>query len=611
MFKRWKDPLQWRSWVWVALLFFGAVLPYANTLSNAFVYDDVSQILENPYIRSFHYLPKIFGSAVWSFTGSLSRYYRPLMTFGYLLCYKAFGFSPAGFHLVSVLMHAATVCLIFTLTRRMFGDRTLALGTAALFALHPIHTESVTWIAAVTDLELTFFYALAFWFFLELDGSAGRRRILVWLAMTGSFTLALLSKEQAFTLPFLATVYEHFYRENRAETNWARKLSRYLPLWLLAAAYLIIRRFALGGLVVTSNHWEMTRQEVILSALALIGQYLWKLIWPVKLCAFYVFDKSAGILDPPIIAGVLSGILLTAGFGWLWKRSRLVSFGLIWLVVTLGPVLNPKWLGENVFAERYLYLPSVGFCWVSAWGLIRLWRLLPSRQTIWRQAFIAALGILAILCGWRIVIRNSDWRDEVTLYTRTLEVSPNASTMRVNLANVYQREGLLQQAETEYREGLARDPGCAECLNHLGRLFVGQSRYAEATDFFLRAIQLNPRALNAHLDLGMAYQLTAMMDRAEQQFRIAATLAPRNSRVHVMLGSFYYQQGDHPRAETELKQALSINPYNGQARIALGKLYESDHRVTEAIQEFQTALQNEPGDYEAIVALRRLRPAQN
>ena len=99
MFKRWKDPLQWRSWVWVALLFFGAVLPYANTLSNAFVYDDVSQILENPYIRSFHYLPKIFGSAVWSFTGSLSRYYRPLMTFGYLLCYKAFGFSPAGFFL--------------------------------------------------------------------------------------------------------------------------------------------------------------------------------------------------------------------------------------------------------------------------------------------------------------------------------------------------------------------------------------------------------------------------------------------------------------------------------------------------------------------------------
>ena len=124
-----------------------------------------------------------------------------MMTFGYLLCYKIFGFSPLGFHLTNVAFHAAVVCMLFFLTRRMFGNCILAFAAAALFALHPIHTESVNWIAAVTDLELTFFYVLTFWFFLELPLQENRRRTATYVAMITAFALALFSKEQAVTLP--------------------------------------------------------------------------------------------------------------------------------------------------------------------------------------------------------------------------------------------------------------------------------------------------------------------------------------------------------------------------------------------------------------------------
>ncbi len=145
-----------------------AALPYANTLFNAFVYDDNTQVLNNPYIQNFGHLREIFTTTVWSYVGvqGVTNYYRPMMTLGYLLCHQLFGPLAYGFHLVNVLLHAGVTCALFLLTVRLFGHRGLAFVAAGLFALHPVHTESVAWVAAVTDLELTFFYLLTFWFFL-------------------------------------------------------------------------------------------------------------------------------------------------------------------------------------------------------------------------------------------------------------------------------------------------------------------------------------------------------------------------------------------------------------------------------------------------------------
>lgn len=132
---------------------------YLNSLGDGFIYDDQFQVVANPYAHSFHYLGKIFGGTVWTFQGAggISNYYRPLMSLAYLACYKLFGPIPFGFHLLNVTLNAGVVLLLYAVTRKLFGDRFLALAAAGLFALHPIHTESVSWIAGVTDLELSFF----------------------------------------------------------------------------------------------------------------------------------------------------------------------------------------------------------------------------------------------------------------------------------------------------------------------------------------------------------------------------------------------------------------------------------------------------------------------
>src|SRR5580658_7925676 len=189
-----------------------AWVPYLNTLSNAFVYDDIPQLVDNPYVHSFRYLGKIFGSTVWTFQGAqgVSNYYRPLMSFAYLICYHFFGPISFGFHLLNLILHAGVVLLLFALTDQLFGDRLLSLSAAGLFALHPIHTESVAWIAGLPDLELGLFFLLTFLLYLRLDraGPASapwRSRA----ALIASYVLALLSKEQALMLPVLAATYEH------------------------------------------------------------------------------------------------------------------------------------------------------------------------------------------------------------------------------------------------------------------------------------------------------------------------------------------------------------------------------------------------------------------
>src|SRR6202790_1878606 len=255
------------------VLFLLAFLPYINTLLGSFVYDDGFQVVENPYAHSFRYLPQIFGTTVWSFQGAqgITNYYRPLMTFGYLLFYQIAGAVPFSFHLANIVLNVVVVLLVFSVVRRMSGER-VGLIAAGLFALHPLHTESVAWVAGVTDLELAVFYLLTFLFYLRLsepEKGHGWRA-----AMCGSFVLAVLSKEQAMTLPVLVTLFEHFYREDRTTTSARQKVSRYGPLWAVAGLYLIVRGILLGGVASIVSRPGLSWYEVAILVISLVGSYL-------------------------------------------------------------------------------------------------------------------------------------------------------------------------------------------------------------------------------------------------------------------------------------------------------------------------------------------------
>jgi len=677
----------------LGLLIVIAGLPYLNSLWNSFVQDDNRQILANPYLRNFSHLREIFSTNVWSYVGAqgMTNYYRPLMTLGYLICYQLFGPMAYGFHLANLVLNAAVVCLVFLVTERAFHNRTLGFVAAVIFALHPVHSESVDWIAAVTDLQLTFFYLLAFWFFLRLSPStpsgwfegetkpvipsgarnlalslfkAGRdsssplaprndtqtgvstqtparrsRGIAAQLGMVLCFALALLAKEPAATLPFLATFYEHFLRDDRERTTLTQKLARYLSLWLVEAAYLLFRIRIFGGLAPVLQLPQISRREAFYSSFALSAQYVWKIVWPVNLCGFYTFHKSLSLFDPRSVAGlVLLGLCLCA-FVYCWKRQRLVSFSLLWLFLNLAPVLNGRWLGANVFTERYLYLPSLGFCWIAAWGGQAIWTRLAEERAA-RKVYAVALIIIAALCVVRIVTRNRVWRDDATFYQYTLAQQPDAVALRINLGAVYWNSGSPDQAEAEWRAALRRAPDHWLILNNLGLVAARKKLYDEAIEDFQRSIRFRPNYADSHMNLGRTYSVTGASDKAEAQLKAAVALAPLYVQARNALAEFYFDAGRFSEAETQyrasvtsggtvqawnslgdiyrrwhrwqdaeraFRQALALDAFESRAHFGLGAVLEAEGRNTEAVQEYTAGLQTDPRNPTALEAVERLK----
>ena len=621
-----------------------ATLPYLNILFNGFVYDDFFQVFENPYIRSFHYLKQIFTTNVMSFRGGVTNYYRPMMTFGYLVCYKLFGLQAYGFHLVSLLLHVLVVCLVFVLTERLTGDRVWAFVAGALFALHPVHTEAVDWIAAVTDLEVTFFYLLTFGLFLAVARPGGGRSERTLAAMVFAFILASFSKEQAMTLPALATVYEHFYRADRSETNTSQKLARYGPLWLVGVAYMLFRIHFLGSLAPAKNLPKLTSEQILLSAVALVGQYVWKLLWPVRLCAFYVFHPSTSPFDFRVCAGLMALLALAALFFVCWRSRernvRFASFGIVWFFATLALVLNAHWLGENVFTERYLYLPSVGVVWLVGLGASKLWSRAAARPAQRRALVLAGVAVGGLFAA-RIVIRNRDWNNDIVVYTRILELSPDVEGILNSLAAAYWLGGDMDKAESVWKHALALNPNNVDVLTNLGVLAVRKKHFPQGVELLQRAIKLKPDEPNSHLNLGETYMNMGLTGPAEPQLRAAVMLAPSNTRArnklgelllhsegrvdeaeeqfraslraqpnapaYDFLGEIAIRRGALEEAERDFRAALTLDESDSNAHFGLGYLFKAGGRETEALSQYEAGLVKDPTDPQALAAVQELR----
>ena len=622
------------------ILFLLAFLPYSNIFFNWFVNDDAFQVVTNPYAHSFKYLRQIFTTSVWSFLGAqgISNYYRPMMTFGYLLTYQIAGLVPFSFHMVNVLLNGIVVWLVFLILRRFSGER-VALVAAGLFALHPIHTEAVAWIAAVTDLELAVFYLATFLFYLKLPEAKNKLRTRA--IMCVFFALALLSKEQAMTLPILAMFFEHFYRDDRSTTTIKEKFSRYGALWIVAATYLTVRSLIMGGFAAVVMRPNLSWPDTILTAIALIGGYLRKLIWPAHLSQFYAFQASRHFTDAQVLLG-LAGIAICAiFFAALWKRAHIVSFAFVWIFLPLGPVLNARWMPAGVFGERYLYLPSFGFCWLFAWSAVQLWSgNVPAFPRLAARAVPALLCIVALAYGVRTVSRNRDWNDEGALFRGAIETGGETSVIRTNLGSMAINRGDYDLAEHEWLAALAMDPSNGYALDDMALLRQRQDRYLEALDFSRRALRILPAYTTAHLNLAETLAAMKRTAEAEWQFRVATALSPLSTRAHNNYGKFLLAQGrskdaraeyersaaadanaeaydqlgdiylswqDFPRAENAFRHALAGNQFDTRAHFGLGRVLELSSRPADALREYRSGLAMDPTDAEAKAASIRLR----
>jgi tetratricopeptide (TPR) repeat protein len=572
-----------------------AFLVYSNALDNGFVYDDVDQVVNNFAIRDVSNFPRIFAEDVWSLTGEgRSNYYRPVMHSVYMLSHVVFGLDPWGFHLVNVMLHAAASALVFLIIRMLLERAELgspdlsALLATVLFVTHPIHTEAVTWIAGLPEVSFSLFFLLSLYLYMratpEGHVSSGRLYALSLI----SFLLSTLSKETAFALIPVLAAYDYCLVRRPFRPDRVARV--YGPFLAVGGFYLIVRTAVLSSFAPLQRHAELGAYGYFINVFPLFSGYLEKLLVPMDLNAFYVFHPISSV---GAVAGIASlGVAL--GFAVAlyvsMRRVRIVFLGLALIAIPLLPVLYIPALGENTFAERYLYLPSVGFAIVVA----SLFSWMIRRVPRGREVALGLCLVVTALFSVATLQRNPVWKDELTLWTDTVGKSPDGALPRLQFGIAHAENGDLEGALEQYRIALEIEPEYSAAYSNIGLVYSDTGRPDRAVEYFQKALQLKPTSFAARNNLGVAYSQMGLSGNAIDQFKESLALQPLQPGVHNNLGNEYRGMRRFDQALAEYRKALALQPDNAEAYNNIGVAYGQMGHADDAVANLLTALRINP-----------------
>lgn len=517
----------------IALIIAMSSTIYINTLKNGFVYDDESTIVENTLIKDMGNLRLLFDKKYY-FASSAEKSYRPVVTFIYFIDHALYGLKPWGYHLTNILLHSANGILLYVFLILLFKQSTLnsptprsfllnnpSLPIALLFVTHPALTETVNAVSYREDLLVFFFYitTLALYIFTRSQSPNNRGTIaLAYIISCISYLFAILSKEMAFTLPLIAYSLDWVYFNNKVKAK--------IPPNCYIIGYIVITIICFyifynppRGII----RWTIT--ERFLTAPWLISKHLFLLIAPVNLSAEYLVSPISS-LSPSFIISFL--ILIFALVIASIKKGKNILFGIIFFVVALLPVLNIVPIG-NPFAERYLYLPTVGFS-VVAWIVIaHLFK--KKKPSFLLTTFLIILAIYSLA----VIKRNAVWEDNLSLWSDTVKKEPKSDRVHNNVGIEYEKRNMLDEAEQHYMVALRLNPDFPEAYTNLSLVYLKRGWLDDAQQAAISALKLNPNYMSAHYNLGLIYIKMGLKNEARKEFETTLKLAPNDRGAQKIL----------------------------------------------------------------------------
>src|SRR5947208_4335347 len=582
----------------LAVMTFGI---YAQVIRHQFItLDDNWYIEDNPMVNRGVTLAGL----AWAFTTFHEANWHPLTWIAHMIDSQLFGMFAGGHLLVNALIHAANTVLLFWFLLRMTRDRWSSALVAALFALHPLHVESVAWASERKDTLSTFFGLLSLIAYMGYAEAPSVRRY-AWTAIT--LALGLLAKPMLVTWPFVMLLldcwplrrFDITSRREVATKVWPLVREK-LPLFALVAASAVITSVAqsYAGAVRTFTEVPITLR--LSNALVSYAKYLLLTFWPSDLAVFYPFP-AAGIAAWQIIGAALLLIGITAFCLFEWKIRPYLVVGWLWFLGTLVPVIGLVQVGAQTMADRYFYIPSIGLFIALVFGLADIAEM--RRVAPWLSAAIAnvVLLVLATLTNAQI----HQWTDSFALFQHALAVTPPNYTIETSLGLALGKSNRYDDAAAHFQKALKIRPDFYDALFNMGVIRFYQGRLPEAIEYYQAAIHSQPGAPEAHMQLALVLWNQNRSEAACDEMRRASQLAPKDAMIRSDLGLALARLGRIPEAIDQLHEALRLNPHSAEAHNNLGLALLASGRTGESIPEFEAALRLKPEMRGAADSLRR------
>ncbi len=556
---------------------------FGQTLGYDFInYDDDDYVYENPVVQK----GLTFHGFAWAFTSHYSNWH-PLTWLSHMLDCQLYGLNSGDHHLTSVLLHAATAISLFLVLRRMTGALWRSAFVAALFAIHPLHVESVAWVSERKDVLSGLFFMLTLWAYVRYVRAS--KPLIYYLLTMLFFALGLMSKPMLVTLPFVLLLLDYWPLNRWRAGNSKQLIIEKLPLFGLAAALCVVTLFAQREAMSS-----LPLSIRIGNALVSYAVYLEQMFWPAGLIAFYPYARHGLELWEIIVSLIFLSAVSALAIA-LRRKSPYFLVGWLWYLGMLVPVIGILQVGLQAHADRYTYLPQIGLYIALAWATVDLcagWRY---RREILGGCSAIILAAL-IFCAHR---QTTYWRNSEVLWAHALACTPDNFVVRTKLGFMLLNEGKADEAITQFQRNLRTDPDIVESYNNIGTADMQKGQVAEAIAQFQQAVQLKPDYVDARVNLGIALLVEGKADDAIAQLKQALQLNPDLPKADYYLGNALLQKGDFDAAIEQYQKALPAELNNAEAHNNLGFALFQNGKVDEAIAQYQDALQLQPGYAEA------------
>lgn len=554
--------------------------------------DDPVYATDNPFLR---------GGVTWSsvpatLTSTYAHFWHPLTLLSLMADVSVFGLRPGPLHVTNLLLHLCGTVALFLALLRMTGAAGRSAFVTALFALHPLHVESVAWIAERKDVLSTVFWMLTLWAWAGY--ARGGKQRSYWLALA-FFALGLAAKPMLVTLPVTLLLLDvwPFGRVApggaRAAGGWGGRVRGWWPLVREKVPFFALAGLAAAVAVVAQGAAVASLETVPVgaraaNALVAYVAYIGKMIWPSGLTVFYPLPASIPIWPAVASLAVLGAIsLMTIR---LRQAQPFLAVGWFWYVVTLLPVSGIVQVGAHAVADRYTYVPLVGLFVMVAWGVPALVGTARPRQ--WALGVVGTIVVLACAVSARAQVAT--WADSATLWQHALEATPDNYYAHHAMATYLREQGRNREAVAHLEQSIRLNPRFPDAHNNLGMALEGLGRRDEAVAQYLEALRLDPGMPDANNNLGAVLLKLGRADEAAARFTKALRWLPESAIARDNMGQALAALGRFAEAEAEYAEALRLRPGFAAAHAHMGFAQANQGKLTEAVAQYRESLRLEP-----------------